>query len=259
MSVTLLGFSIFTGASSRQLWQATALALGQSQNFQRGKNSQPSRRQLTAIAMLLNGMHPPADNDNAKQWHTPNMPLSSQQNAYQQQHQRHTHSSPYTDQGTDDPLHAKKPNGILHDPLPIARSRSVSASTGTITPISTVPNSPLIESPRPPQPKPPRSLVVFSGGTACNSLVNVFQTITADTTYILAVSDDGGSTSEVLRVLGGPALGDIRSRLTRLIDVEEGDGEKAAIKRLLSHRLPVSGDSRKIKEEWMDIVEGKHR
>lgn len=34
--------------------------------------------------------------------------------------------------------------------------------------------------------------------------------------YILPVSDDGGSTAEVLRVLGGPAIGDIRSRLLRL-------------------------------------------
>ena len=36
--------------------------------------------------------------------------------------------------------------------------------------------------------------------------------------YILPVSDDGGSTAEIVRVLGGPAVGDIRSRCLRLAD-----------------------------------------
>lgn len=32
----------------------------------------------------------------------------------------------------------------------------------------------------------------------------------------MPVSDNGGSTSEIMRVLGGPAIGDIRSRLLRV-------------------------------------------
>jgi hypothetical protein len=36
--------------------------------------------------------------------------------------------------------------------------------------------------------------------------------------YVLPVSDDGGSTAEIVRVLGGPAVGDIRSRCLRLAD-----------------------------------------
>jgi hypothetical protein len=35
---------------------------------------------------------------------------------------------------------------------------------------------------------------------------------------VLPVSDDGGSTAEIVRVLGGPAVGDIRSRCLRLAD-----------------------------------------
>ena len=35
---------------------------------------------------------------------------------------------------------------------------------------------------------------------------------------MLPVSDDGGSTAEIVRVLGGPAVGDIRSRCLRLAD-----------------------------------------
>ncbi|KAG5460509.1 MAG: hypothetical protein BJ554DRAFT_7435, partial [Olpidium bornovanus] len=60
-------------------------------------------------------------------------------------------------------------------------------------------------------------ITIFSGGTAGNALVPVIDRLTANATYVLGVSDNGGSTSEILRVLGGPAIGDIRSRLTRLV------------------------------------------
>ncbi|CCH46586.1 hypothetical protein BN7_6179 [Wickerhamomyces ciferrii] len=93
-------------------------------------------------------------------------------------------------------------------------------------------------------------LVVISGGTASNSLVNLFQSLSPKTTYILPVSDNGGSTSEILRVLGGPAIGDLRSRITRLIP--DGGG----FKELLSYRL--SEDSEEAKHEWTQIVEGQH-
>ena len=42
--------------------------------------------------------------------------------------------------------------------------------------------------------------------------------LTTRVTYVLPVSDDGGSTAEIVRVLGGPAVGDIRSRCLRLAD-----------------------------------------
>ena len=47
--------------------------------------------------------------------------------------------------------------------------------------------------------------------------------LTTRVTYVLPVSDDGGSTAEIVRVLGGPAVGDIRSRCLRLAD--ESDEE----------------------------------
>ncbi|CAG8453322.1 5641_t:CDS:2 [Paraglomus occultum] len=102
------------------------------------------------------------------------------------------------------------------------------------------------------------SLVIISGGSACNSMVDILQSIVQDVTYVLGVSDDGGSTSEVLRVLGGPGIGDIRSRLVRLINVEE-DKEKKSIRELLSYRLPAVGDNVVIRDEWLEIIEGTHR
>jgi hypothetical protein len=48
----------------------------------------------------------------------------------------------------------------------------------------------------------PRYLVI-SGGTGGNSICSAF----GDACYILPVSDDGGSSSEIIRVLGGPSIG----------------------------------------------------
>lgn len=94
-------------------------------------------------------------------------------------------------------------------------------------------------------------IVVVSGGTATNSLLQGFS---ADdnidkVTYILPVSDNGGSSSEIMRVLGGCAIGDIRSRLVRLIEDE-------ALRDLFGHRLETDPEGAKC--EWNEIVDGTH-
>jgi len=63
---------------------------------------------------------------------------------------------------------------------------------------------------------------------------------------VLPVSDDGGSTAEIVRVLGGPAVGDIRSRCLRLSD--ESTSEALSVRKLLGHRLPI--DPPEAKLEW---------
>lgn len=50
----------------------------------------------------------------------------------------------------------------------------------------------------------------------------------------------------VLRTIGGPAVGDIRSRCLRLSD--ESTSEALAVRRLLGHRLPL--DAHKAKQDW---------
>ncbi|KAI9498868.1 hypothetical protein BDB00DRAFT_797022 [Zychaea mexicana] len=102
------------------------------------------------------------------------------------------------------------------------------------------------------------SLVIVSGGSACNDIAPAFQNLTQDVRYILGISDNGGSTSELLRVLGGPSIGDLRARLTRLIN-ENASPEKKAIKDLLSYRLPSEGDAYTIRHEWSLIVQGRHK
>lgn len=51
-------------------------------------------------------------------------------------------------------------------------------------------------------------IVVFSGGSAANSLVEIFNQVqSANRTtlsYVIPISDNGGSSSELIRVFGGP-------------------------------------------------------
>lgn len=49
------------------------------------------------------------------------------------------------------------------------------------------------------------------------------RTFTTRVAHVLPVSDDGGSTAEIVRVLGGPAVGDIRSRCLRLADDRDAE------------------------------------
>lgn len=58
--------------------------------------------------------------------------------------------------------------------------------------------------------------MVFSGGSAANSLVDVFNDVAekkdCPLSYVIPISDNGGSSSEIIRVIGGPGIGDIRSK-----------------------------------------------
>ncbi|KAF6222183.1 hypothetical protein HO133_001269 [Letharia lupina] len=86
-----------------------------------------------------------------------------------------------------------------------------------------------------------RKVVVFSGGSAANSLVDVFNEVIEKNncalTYVIPISDNGGSSSELIRVFGGPGIGDVRSRLVRLIPQTH-----VHILNLFNHRLPPSSD-----------------
>ncbi|KAI9894283.1 MAG: hypothetical protein M1814_004137 [Vezdaea aestivalis] len=101
-------------------------------------------------------------------------------------------------------------------------------------------------------------IVIFSGGSAANSLVDVFSNIAdrkkCPLSYVIPISDNGGSSSELIRVFGGPGIGDLRSRLVRLIP--SSTPEKAALKILFNHRL--SSSPAVARDEWLAIVEATH-
>ncbi len=98
-------------------------------------------------------------------------------------------------------------------------------------------------------------LTVFKGGTAFNSLLTDFQAAFPHTTYIVPITDDGGSSREIKRVFGGPSIGDLRSTLTRLSN--ESTPEACAVKKLLEYRLPCD-DLAKAQTEWQALLEGRH-
>lgn len=64
-------------------------------------------------------------------------------------------------------------------------------------------------------------IVVFSGGSAANNLVDVFEHVRGANgcplSYVIPISDNGGSTSEIIRVFGGPGV----------CDMSRGRGETA--------------------------------
>lgn len=63
---------------------------------------------------------------------------------------------------------------------------------------------------------PNRGIVVISGGSAANNLVEVFDAVRESKncllSYIIPISDNGGSSSELIRIFGGPGIGDVRSK-----------------------------------------------
>ena len=104
-----------------------------------------------------------------------------------------------------------------------------------------------------------KGIVVFSGGSAANNLVDVFGSVrerkNCPLSYIIPISDNGGSSSELVRVFGGPGIGDVRSRLLRLIPTNPPSVERSAIAALFNHRLSASS-SLEAGAEWQTIVAG---
>ncbi|KAL1741960.1 hypothetical protein HDZ31DRAFT_44314 [Schizophyllum fasciatum] len=144
---------------------------------------------------------------------------------------------------------------------PRAGSDSASSSVfdlpiqSTTPGLSQRPSEPTVNAPSPPSPShPSTSFVVISGGTGGNAICAAFAR--SPTSHVLPVSDDGGSSSEIIRVLGGPSIGDIRSRLVRLIPACPPGSPLDAIRNLLSYRLPTTLSEREARDQWRDIVEG---
>jgi 2-phospho-L-lactate transferase/gluconeogenesis factor (CofD/UPF0052 family) len=104
-----------------------------------------------------------------------------------------------------------------------------------------------------------KGIVVFSGGSAANSLVDVFEAVRANKncplSYVIPISDNGGSSSELIRVFGGPGIGDVRSRLVRLIPTSPPSPEKLATSSLFNHRLSANS-AVDAAAEWQLIVSG---
>ncbi|KAI6778865.1 uncharacterized protein J7T54_000521 [Emericellopsis cladophorae] len=101
-----------------------------------------------------------------------------------------------------------------------------------------------------PNPQAKTGIVVFSGGSAANNLVDVFEHVReankCTLSYVIPISDNGGSTSEIIRVFGGPGT----------LIPKDGKRDTIAIKHFFNHRLPkAAADAR---AEWFEILEATH-
>lgn len=98
--------------------------------------------------------------------------------------------------------------------------------------------------------------------------ISLSRLIRAQLSESSSISDDGGSSSEIQRILGGPSVGDLRSRLVRLIPDAAPGSPRFAIRRLLEYRLGDDAPPRSfshthapgedVRAEWRRILEGTH-
>ena len=102
----------------------------------------------------------------------------------------------------------------------------------------------------------PLEVCIFTGGSAFNSVADALRDVSGvDVTYVMPITDNGGSTAEIVKHFGGPAIGDIRSRLLRLSSKQTE--EQAAVATLLSHRVNCRS-FHAAREEFRRIVDGEH-
>ena len=91
-------------------------------------------------------------------------------------------------------------------------------------------------------------IVAFTGGSGFDSLARPLTELCPHTAFVLPVSDDGGSTRQIVNVLGGPGSGDIRKRCLVLSD--DSNEEARRVRDLLAARLPTSGDAQAKAESY---------
>lgn len=84
------------------------------------------------------------------------------------------------------------------------------------------------------------NILFFSGGSALRHLCQELITHTHNSTHMLTPFDSGGSTAELRKQLDIPALGDLRARITALVDPTRKDFR--AITHLFSFRLIAKKD-----------------
>lgn len=98
-------------------------------------------------------------------------------------------------------------------------------------------------------------MLFFSGGSALRHLCQELIAHTHNSTHLLTPFDSGGSTAELRKCLNIPALGDLRSRLTALIDPNRKDYR--AITQLFSFRLDTHKSRDASISFIQELIDGK--
>ena len=107
-----------------------------------------------------------------------------------------------------------------------------------------------------PPTRAPPDVVIFSGGSAWNGLAQVLSRAGCRCAHVMPVTDDGGSTFEVRRVFAGPAVGDIRNRLS-MLELPSSSPSERALRNLLRLRLNEEDEAR-AHAEWRALLREDH-
>ncbi len=99
-------------------------------------------------------------------------------------------------------------------------------------------------------------ILFFSGGTALAPVAAELSRHTRNAVHVITTFDSGGSSAELRRAFGMPAVGDIRARIMALADRSlEGNPEIVA---LLGYRLPKDADPEALSAELASLASGEH-
>jgi len=96
----------------------------------------------------------------------------------------------------------------------------------------------------------------FSGGSALRPLCRVLKQYTHNSVHLITAFDSGGSSAQLRRAFGMPAIGDLRSRIVALAD--ESVRGNPQIYRLFAHRLSSTAAQGELEIELSSLVSRKH-
>lgn len=98
-------------------------------------------------------------------------------------------------------------------------------------------------------------ILFFSGGSALNKFSQTLKCYSHNSVHLVTPFDSGGSSAELRKAFGMPAIGDVRSRLMSLAD-ESVLGQPEVFS-LFSYRLPSSQSNDELKVYLKGIIDGK--
>jgi len=96
----------------------------------------------------------------------------------------------------------------------------------------------------------------FSGGSALRPLCRVLKQYTHNSVHLITAFDSGGSSAQLRRAFGMPAIGDLRNRIVALAD--ESVRGNPQIYRLFAHRLSSTAAQVDLEIELSALVSKEH-
>ena len=101
------------------------------------------------------------------------------------------------------------------------------------------------------------AILFFSGGTALRQLSRELIHYSHNSIHVITTFDSGGSSAELRRAFGMPAVGDLRNRLLALAD--RSPSGKPEIRRLAAHRFDLRAQHQVLVSELERLGAGRDR